>query len=139
MSDCQFNYEVLPYHGVNGGYFAIEVLPAAWACLENMSRPAQDPASDFCNDPEYIANCKDLEFAVEESVFLYIGPLLFAREMFDPNHPANKLNRETEWDCCACGDEEESQFDPYGANFYSNTIGGPRGRVWRLRTSTNLQ
>lgn len=110
---------VLPQHGTNGGYFAIDVLPAAWACYENMSKPN----SDFLDDLDYIANCKSLEFAVDDLAFAFNGPLMFAREMYDPEFPANKENCLTDW---MCGPENE--FYPYGANFYSmQTVNEIRG------------
>lgn len=101
---------ILPQHGTTGGYFAIDALPKAWACFENMSRPN----SDFLDDPAYINNCMSLEFAVDDLAFAFNGPLMFAREMYDPELPTNKGNYRTDW---MCGPENE--FYPYGANFYS--------------------
>lgn len=101
---------VLPQHGTNGGYFAIDVLPAAWACYEDMSKPN----SDFIDDPDYIVNCKSLEFAVDDLAFAFNGPLMFTRDLYDPEFPANRLTYQTDW-----AGAFENEFDSYGANFYS--------------------
>lgn len=117
MGDYGYPLQVLPQHGVNGGYFAIDVLPASWATLENM----KGTFASFYDDPDYIAHCKNLEFAVpEESFFLWgASQLLFAREMFDPNFFANKLSREA-WS--GCGPVRKIEFEPYDQNFYSMQI-----------------
>lgn len=109
MADSYY-LEVLPRHGIKGGYFAVEAVPISWLNAKNM----QDYSSDFAYDEDYIEHCRDLEFAVNEDVFIPDEPLYFVRERFDPDFFANKLNAELGWNSNFPG-----EFDPWGANFYS--------------------
>lgn len=109
MDDYEY-LKVLPHHGINGGYFAIDAVPISWLNAENLGHYS----NDFEDDPDYIEHCKDLEFAVNEDLFVPGEALYFVRERFDPDFFANKLNAELGWNSNFPG-----EFDPWGANFYS--------------------